>query len=93
LRAVSFSSWRVAGSAYNKLVYVMSLTEVIPIIESLPHPDKFKLMQFLLIQLAQEENIPLQMPQQNSLWDIIGMAEGEQKNIAQQHDKYLYSVK
>ena len=74
----------------------MSLTEVIPIIESLPHTDKFKLMQFLLVQLAQEENIPLQMPkvpQQDPLWDIIGMAEGEPKNIARQHDKYLYSIK
>jgi non-ribosomal peptide synthetase component E (peptide arylation enzyme) len=74
----------------------MSLTEVIPIIESLPHPDKFKLMQFLLVQLAKEEGIPLQMPkvqQQDPLWDIIGMAEGEPKDIARQHDKYLYSVK
>jgi len=76
---------------------MMSLIEVIPIIESLPHKDKFKLMQFLLVQLAKEEDISLQMPKvqqfKDPLWDIIGMAEGEPKDIARQHDKYLYGVK
>lgn len=38
----------------------MTIAEVIPIIESLPHADKFKLMQLLLSQLAQEEGIQLQ---------------------------------
>jgi non-ribosomal peptide synthetase component E (peptide arylation enzyme) len=73
---------------------MMSLTEVIPIIESLPHTDKFKLMQFLLHQLAKEEEISLTMPKmqpQDPLWEIIGMAEGEPKDIARQHDKYLYN--
>ena len=42
--------------------YNMTITEVIPIIESLPpHAYKFKLMQFLLAQLAEEEGIPLQI--------------------------------
>lgn len=71
----------------------MSLIEVIPIIESLPHPDKFKLMQFLLVQLAKEEDISLSMPQmpvKDPLLDIIGIAEGEPKDVARQHDKYLY---
>ena len=73
---------------------MMSLTEVIPIIESLPHTDKFKLMQFLLHQLAKEEDISLTMPKvplKDPLWDIIAMAEGEPTDIARQQDKYLYN--
>lgn len=38
----------------------MNITEVMPIIETLPHADKFKLMQFLLLLLAKEECIVLQ---------------------------------
>jgi len=36
----------------------MTLSEVIPIIETLPHADKFKLIKFILAQLAKEEGIP-----------------------------------
>jgi len=74
----------------------MTITEVIPIIESLPHADKFKLMQFLLAQLAKEEGIPLQIQvskKDDSLWDIVGMAEGEDTEVARRHDEYLYGVK
>jgi hypothetical protein len=38
----------------------MTITEVMPIIETLPHADKFKLMQFLLSLLAKDEGIVLQ---------------------------------
>ena len=74
----------------------MTITEVIPIIESLPHADKFKLMQFLLAQLAKEEGIPLQTQvskKDDSLWNIVGMAEGEDAEVARHHDEYLYGVK
>ena len=37
----------------------MTITEVMPIIETLPHADKFKLMQFLLSLLAKDEGIIL----------------------------------
>lgn len=70
----------------------MIITEVIPIVESLPHADKFKLMQFLLAQLAKEEGIPLQIQvpkKDDSLWDIVGMAEGEDAEVARYHDAYL----
>jgi len=30
--------------------------------------------------------------QQDSLWDIVGMAEGEKMDIARRHDEYLYGV-
>jgi len=30
--------------------------------------------------------------QQDTLWDIIGMAEGENTDVARRHDKYLYGV-
>ncbi len=75
----------------------MTITELIPIIESLPHADKFKLMQFLLEQLAREEGIPLQKripsEKKDSLWDIVGMAEGEDADVARHHDDYLYGAK
>lgn len=116
----------------------MSATEIMPMIESLSHADKFKLMQSLLIQLAREEGISLQelkaghinyivhhiarlsrhdserlerfisklllldIPPQDqkfsqeendSLWSIIGIAEGEDAAIARNHDQYLYGVK
>ena len=37
----------------------MTITEVMPIIEMLPHADKFKLMLFLLSLLAKDEGIVL----------------------------------
>ena len=74
----------------------MTLSEVIPVIESLPHADKFKLMKLLLTQLAKEEGIPLEnqvLKKNDALWDIVGMAEGEDAAIARHHDEYLYGVK
>lgn len=74
----------------------MTITEVMPFVESLPHADKFKLMQLLLSQLEQEEGINLQTTEnkkQDALWDIVGMAEGEDADIAKQHDQYLYGAK
>ena len=37
----------------------MSLTELFPAIKMLPRADKLCLMQFLVIDLAQEEGVPL----------------------------------
>ena len=37
----------------------MSLTELFPAIKMLPRADKLRLMQFLVIDLAQEEGVPL----------------------------------
>ncbi|MDM8514930.1 hypothetical protein QUF76_01930 [Desulfobacterales bacterium HSG16] len=74
----------------------MTITEVIPLIESLSHADKFKLMQFLLTQLAREEGVqlpPLVSKKDDSLLDIVGMAEGEEAEVARHHDKYLYGAK
>ena len=74
----------------------MTIAEVLPIIKSLPHADKFKLMQFLLAQLAKEEGIPLQIQaatKDDSLWNIVGMAEGDDAKVARYHDEYLYGVK
>lgn len=36
-----------------------SITDILPLIESLPHEDKFRLMQFLVSKLATEEGISL----------------------------------
>ncbi len=74
----------------------ITIEEIISLGKPLPQRDKFKLMQFILDQLTEEEknNLPVSsLKQQDSLWNMIGMAEGENTNIAQRHDKYLYGVK
>lgn len=37
----------------------MSLTELLPAVKTLPRADKLRLMHFLVIDLAQEEGVPL----------------------------------
>jgi len=57
--------------------------------------DKFGLMQLTLAQLAKEDGIPLQETtanQQDPLFDIIGIAEAEETDVARQHDDYLYGA-
>lgn len=74
----------------------ITIEEIIPLVKPLPQRDKFKLMQFILDQLTEEEenNLPIaSLKQQDSLWNMIGMAEGENTNIAQRHDEYLYGAK
>jgi len=75
----------------------MTIDEIMPMVESLPHADKFKLMQLLLSQIAKEEGIPLQhetfLRENDSLWDIVGMAEGEDADVSRRHDEYLYGEK
>ncbi len=39
----------------------MSIAEILPLVESLPHDDKFRLMQFLVAKLAIEEGISLEV--------------------------------
>lgn len=76
----------------------MTLTEVIPLIEALPRADKFELMRFILSKLSKEENttsIPHDASaaqKKDALLDIVGMAEGEDTDVARQHDKYLYGA-
>ena len=37
----------------------MSFTELVPTIKQLPRADKLRLMQLLVVELAQEEGVPL----------------------------------
>jgi hypothetical protein len=46
----TINSWRLLS---------MSLTDLVPAVKMLPRADKLRLMQFLIIDLAQEEGIPL----------------------------------
>ncbi len=74
----------------------MTIAEVIPMIESLSHAEKFKLMQHLLAQLAKEDGVLLDIKDAKSndpLWGIVGMAEGEELPVARSHDEYLYGEK
>jgi hypothetical protein len=73
----------------------MTVTEVIPIVSSLSHTDKLRLMQVILAQLAEEDGIPLQvepLDKRDPLLDIIGIAEGEDSDVARRHDDYLYGA-
>lgn len=40
----------------------MSLAELVPAVQSLPHADKLRLMQVLVFELAREEGVPLFAP-------------------------------
>jgi len=44
----------------------MSIATILPLVEALPHIDKFQLMQVLLTQLANEEGVSLQTPIQQT---------------------------
>ena len=75
----------------------MTLAEVIPIIDALPRADKFELMSFIVSVLAKDEassskGQPLAR-KKDALWDIVGMADGEDAATARNHDKYLYGAK
>ena len=64
---------------------IVTIEEIIPLVKPLAQRDKFKLMQFIRDQLTEEEenNLPIfSLKQQDSLWNMIGMAEGENTNVA-----------
>jgi hypothetical protein len=46
---------------------IMNINEILPLIESLPHDDKFRLMQFLVTKLAGEEGIFLKNGEKNTI--------------------------
>jgi len=45
----------------------MSIAKILPLVEALPHSEKFQLMQALLTRLAWEEGLSLQAPAQPSI--------------------------
>jgi hypothetical protein len=84
------------SSTLHWMRHKMTITDVIPMINSLSHADKFKLMHFILEQLTREESVSPQIrvdKEADPLWDIVGMAEGEDSKVARNHDKYLYGAK
>lgn len=71
----------------------MTMTEVVPIIASFSHAEKLTLMQIILGQLMNEARASSQSSaQQDSLLDIIGIAEGEEAAVARHHDEHLYGA-
>ncbi|MEZ5672210.1 MAG: hypothetical protein R3E08_07385 [Thiotrichaceae bacterium] len=44
----------------------MSISTILPLVETLPPAEKFQLIQILLTSLAQEEGFSLQMPEQST---------------------------
>jgi hypothetical protein len=73
----------------------MTIDDIVPMVSSLSNAEKFKLMQIILSQLAREQETPLRdstSDQQDPLFDIIGMAEGEDADVGRRHDDYLYGA-
>lgn len=73
----------------------MTISEVIPVVTSLSHTDKLKLMQVILEQIVRENGeiqskTPMHTP--DPLFDIIGIADGEAADVARRHDQYLYGA-
>lgn len=74
---------------------MMTMNEVIPVVTSLSHADKLKLMQVILEQIVREDADATQEVtpnQQDSLFGIIGIVEGEDDDVARRHDHYLYGA-
>ena len=46
----------------------MSFTELIPILQALPRSDKFRLLQFLVLDLAREEDALLELDNGDPVW-------------------------
>ena len=46
----------------------MSLVEMLPSLKELDRSDKFKAMQFLMLELAQEEQVTLLPPGEYPIW-------------------------
>lgn len=49
-------------SLKNRKTITMSIATILPLVEALPHSEKFQLMQVLLNYLANEEGVSLQTP-------------------------------
>ncbi|MGD1937116.1 MAG: hypothetical protein ACFCA4_06140 [Cyanophyceae cyanobacterium] len=46
----------------------MPLTELLPALQKLPRPDKLRVMQFLLLEIAREENLTLVPDATYDIW-------------------------
>ena len=57
----------------------MTATELFPTLRNLPRADKLKVMQFLITELAKEENLDLQSGMTYSLWSPLNSHEAAPK--------------
>lgn len=60
----NFNYTKVKSNRFINEKQKMSITEILPLVEALPHAEKFQLMQSLLTSLAREEGLSLQEPAQ-----------------------------
>jgi hypothetical protein len=54
-----------------------SLADLLPVLHELSRADKLRLMQFLVLELAQEEDIPVRLNSEYTIWspyDAFGAA-------------------
>ena len=49
-------------------------------------------MRFILSKLSKDERLPSAAKKKDALWDIVGMADGEDAEVARNHDKHLYGA-
>jgi hypothetical protein len=53
----------------------MTVADLLPALRSLPRADKFKVMQFLVAELAQEEELSLQQGATYTIWSPLNSHE------------------
>lgn len=83
------------SEAQHEVQSVMTISEVIPVVTSLSHADKLKLMQVILAQIVQEDGELQSKTTRHTLdplFEIIGIADGEDADVARRHDQYLYGA-
>lgn len=71
----------------------MNITEIIPLIESLPHDDKFRLMQFLVTKLAGEEGISLKNMEQKTIKPVGRIYYSNKSDNSRRAKELLFSEK
>jgi hypothetical protein len=65
--------------ALNFLKILMTVTELYPTLKSLPRADKLKVMQFLVAELAEEEEPTLQPGAIYNVWSPLDSYEAAHK--------------
>lgn len=71
----------------------MNITELLPLIESLPHDDKFRLMQFLVSKLAVEEGISLENKERAVIKPVGRIYYSKQSDNSRRAKELLFSEK
>jgi len=71
----------------------MGISEILPLVESLPHDDKFRLMQFLVSKLAVEEGISLDARNPAPIKPVGNIYHSGRTDISKHSKEHLFEEK